>query len=461
MDLERQIQLVWDPAVRPLAMEAWTCYSGGALRAAIGMTWVAVCADLTAKIVRLAEDGEGRASDLAKKVDKARDAGLTAAGVSTMQEVERTVIDLAEELDIIDSIGARELERIREDRNLCVHPSLRGYGETYAPLADLSRAHLALALDTLLIHPPTQGRRLVEAFLVYVAEPTYVPSPTHTLATFFDRVHSTTKRNIIQAAAKHALLELEGPDGINKRELADRMAQCLSAFASKDRAGVTEALRILTDRFRSAGNEVLINAVGRLGALPEFWDLVDEGQAERLNNLLPTLKGVGQDNWTFAAAPAVLALVAERTARERLSLLDATFDGLTPWQRREVMAARPSPYFAPMVPPILEEVRSFRGAEEATATVVVPHGMYLTYDQLSEALRSWANNNQCREASGMPDLAVALFRATSHLRPGDLPLWRQFLTDVRGYLTGDAARASYEDFYSYPDVEAAVVAAEG
>lgn len=321
MDLERQVQLVWDPAVRPLAVEAWRCYSGGAIRASIGMTWVAVCADLTAKIVRLAEDGEGRASDLAKKVDKAREAGLTAAGVSTMQEVEKTVIDRAVELDIIDTIAARELERIREDRNLCVHPSLRGYGEAYEPLPDVARAHLALALDSLLVHPPTQGRRLVEAFLAYVAEATYVPSPTHTLATFSDRVHPKTKRNIIQAAAKHALLELDGPDTVSKRELADRMAQCLCAFATRDRAGVAEALRDLADRFQSAGNEVLINAVGRLGALPEFWEVFDDGQAERLNNLLPTLKGVGQDTWTFAASPAVLALVAEKTVRERLPLL--------------------------------------------------------------------------------------------------------------------------------------------
>jgi hypothetical protein len=460
MDLERQVQLVWDPTVRPLVLEAWRCYSGGAIRASIGMTWVAVCADLTAKIVRLAEDGEGQASDLATKVVKAREAGLSAAGVATMQEVERTVINTAVKLDIIDSIGARELERIREDRNLCVHPSLRGHGDAYVPLADVARAHLALALDTVLVHPPTQGRRLVEAFLQYVAETTYVPSPTHTLATFFDRVHPRTKRNIIQAAAKHALLELEGPDTVNKRELADRMADCLSAFATKDRAAVAEALGALADRFQSAGNEILINAVGRLGPLPEFWEIFDEGQAERLNNLLPTLKGIGQETWTFVASPAVLAMVAEQTVRARLPLLETTFSELTQWQRREVMAARPNTYFAPLVPTLLDEALSFRGAEEITATVVVPHGSFLTIDQLRAALRSWANNNQCREASAMPELAVALYRATAHLRPDDQPVWNQFLTDVRSHLTGNPAMADYEDFYSYRQLEAAAAADE-
>ena len=55
------------------------------------------------------------------------------------------------ELEIIDAIDKRSLERIREDRNLCVHPSLRPFSEEYHPTPEVARAHLAVALDVLLI----------------------------------------------------------------------------------------------------------------------------------------------------------------------------------------------------------------------------------------------------------------------------------------------------------------------
>jgi hypothetical protein len=52
---------------------------------------------------------------------RARDRGADFRAVSDMQDVERTILDKALELELIDSIGKRELERLREllaDRSL-------------------------------------------------------------------------------------------------------------------------------------------------------------------------------------------------------------------------------------------------------------------------------------------------------------------------------------------------------
>jgi hypothetical protein len=71
-DLEEQVGRVWDPDVRPLVLEAWRCYGAGAQRAAITLTWVAVCADLTAKIFHLADDGDGAAAKARAQIEAAQ-----------------------------------------------------------------------------------------------------------------------------------------------------------------------------------------------------------------------------------------------------------------------------------------------------------------------------------------------------------------------------------------------------
>jgi hypothetical protein len=133
LDLEEQVGRVWNPDIRPLVAEAYRCYAAGAARASITLTWVAVCADLIEKVNRLAEDGEASTRDLAARIERARDQGADVQAVKAMQDVERTILDKALELELIDSIGKRELERLREDRHLCAHPSLRPLGEFYEP----------------------------------------------------------------------------------------------------------------------------------------------------------------------------------------------------------------------------------------------------------------------------------------------------------------------------------------
>lgn len=116
------------------------------------------------------------------------------------------------ELEIIDAIDQRALERIREDRNLCVHPSLRAYDET------------------VLIHRPTQGRKIIDLYRNFTCARSFVPTVNHIQSTYFDRVRTPTRRNITIIAAKHAVLELD-PDGrLDAKLYADRSVFVLSAL---------------------------------------------------------------------------------------------------------------------------------------------------------------------------------------------------------------------------------------
>lgn len=117
----------------------------------------AVCADLIYKIEVLKEEGEADARPLVQDVERAQQPG-EADAVPLMLNIENTILDVAEKLELIDRTHKTQLKRLREDRHLCAHPSLRPMGELHEPTSEYARAHLAAALDAVLVHHPSQGR---------------------------------------------------------------------------------------------------------------------------------------------------------------------------------------------------------------------------------------------------------------------------------------------------------------
>ncbi|WP_055495898.1 hypothetical protein [Streptomyces sp. TP-A0356] len=100
---EERVAACWSPEVRPLIAEAHRCYATGSARAAIVLTWTAVCADVIEKLRRLADDGEGQAKQVIEKVEKAQ-GKTTAAAIKTMQEVETgLLLDTALAVELIDA----------------------------------------------------------------------------------------------------------------------------------------------------------------------------------------------------------------------------------------------------------------------------------------------------------------------------------------------------------------------
>lgn len=449
-ELEALLTLVWNPETRPLAEEAWRSYNAGAIRASIAATWTAVTTDIISKLVHLADGGDQGAVAFRSNLATAQAKGLTPDGVRAMQAIESELLDKAVSFELIDSIDQRELERIREDRNLCVHPSLRSFSEVYNPRPEAARAHIATALATLLTHPPTQGAKALEAFQNYTCDPSFVPAITHIQITFYDRVRSAARTNIAKIAAKHALRELD-PDGrLPAAEYANRAAIVLYAFAQRDRELVRAALAAQREPFQGLDGEVQLRAMARLGDQDYFWSLVDEPLAERLQQMLLGLP-IPAASWDALPlhVAAYLAIVRSGYARTRLPQLEQRFTTLTLLHRMNVAASSPAPYFVPAVVGFIDEANSWRIGEQA-GQLLLQHAPFLTVETLQDALTAWAGNSQCREASQMPELAVSLFRSTSHLGTGQAAAFTTFLAEVQ-------AQANQGDsYYRYPALEAAL-----
>jgi hypothetical protein len=433
VDIEQQVRRVWGPDVRPTVSEAWRCYGSGAYRACLAMTWAAVCADLIDKVTRLADEGEGEAQPLTKKIRIAQAAGLSPDGVRAMQEVEREIIQVAVRTELLDDVTARELERLREDRHLSVHPSLRAMGETYTASAEYARAHLATALDGLLTQPPSQGRKAVERFVEHISDATFVPSSGYITHVFHDQVRTAARRGIVDLAAKHALLELPAVDPPGSVAIADRMAACLQIIAARDRDFVRESVAKIVDRLEHTTNEVLIRALGRAGDLDVLWEILSGPLVDRIRDLIAALPLPPEDGWEGLSADQanLLSIAAVAPARDVVPIVLKRFETTSVTARAAVMARRVTPFFMTYVPGILEGAGGWRMAEALTQQAVLPYAPLLDLETLGKALNAWSENSECRTAGDMTVHAVELYRGTSHLRPNDHSIWQDFIARVR------------------------------
>lgn len=163
-------------AARAYIKEAVASYEGGALRSAIVATWIAVVFDLVDKIREASEDG-GAAAQMRNEFERIQ-TGLNSGNSQSLSQAlkwERELLDAAKSrLQLIDHHQLAELERLRDDRNRCAHPTfLFQTEEPFHPTPELVRSHLRHAVDHLLSQPPVQGRSLIDRIAAHIAGPTF------------------------------------------------------------------------------------------------------------------------------------------------------------------------------------------------------------------------------------------------------------------------------------------------
>ncbi|MEU0221160.1 hypothetical protein ABZ281_41770, partial [Streptomyces sp. NPDC006265] len=395
------------------------------------LTWTAVCADLIAKAQILYEEGESHAKDLVADVERAQ-ASAEVEAIPIMLTLEKTLLDTAEKLELIDFTQRKQLERIRDDRHLCAHPSIRPLGELYEPTMEYARAHLAAALEAVLIHPPSQGRKIVGSFLKHVVDPGFVYDTAYLTHTFFDRVRPSARFKVVEAAAKFAVLAIEDSAiTIKPERFADRMAKCLRSFAERDADLVQKAVAKQMSRLETAEPAVQLQALGRLGDLPAFWAALAEPVRNLLNAKIERIGSRLQFNGITTAEAKALSLVALPELRTTLPALGEAFPKLAAESRAQVIGQRPHPYFTLFLSTLLRDVGSYDSGQEVAEAAVLPCAGLLSWPELEQVLKEWNDNPQCW-GRAMPGYVAELYTLTGHLGDGRRILWKPILDDIRG-----------------------------
>lgn len=177
-DIDQLALKIWTPSARPYVDEAVACYRISATRASIIAIWVAVCVDITEKIRWLAISGDAEAQTITTTLENIIAMTSLPQKLAKMLEFERGLLDLAEnKFEFVSHNEARQLERLREDRGACAHPTFSDDGRQFTPIPELARLHIAQACDALLVHPPTQGKAILESLKKLVLEPSFPDDP--------------------------------------------------------------------------------------------------------------------------------------------------------------------------------------------------------------------------------------------------------------------------------------------
>jgi hypothetical protein len=160
--------------------EALLCYRSGAYRATIVSTWIAVVFDLIDKIRELALSGDANAKVLENQYERylQQIEQQSEQGIRSALQFERDILTTCKnQLQLFDQQQLTDLNRLREDRHRCAHPSFQKIGEPYRPSAEQARLHVRNAVLHVLAQPPVQGRAAL-AELTALVSSNYFPIET-------------------------------------------------------------------------------------------------------------------------------------------------------------------------------------------------------------------------------------------------------------------------------------------
>ena len=176
-DLDELVLRCKTEAARGYIADAVNCYRGGAYRACIVSTWIAVVFDLIDKLRELSISGNIPATTILSQFEQYQEqiSAGNMQGIKSALEFEREIVTIVkEQLQFFDQQELTDLIRLREDRHRCAHPSFQKAGLPYKPSAEQARMHLRNAVTHVLSQPPIQGKSAIGEVMVLVSS-SYFP----------------------------------------------------------------------------------------------------------------------------------------------------------------------------------------------------------------------------------------------------------------------------------------------
>jgi hypothetical protein len=285
IDLDELLVKCRSSRARLFLTDAVACSRAGSSRGAIILCWTAVTYDLIDKIRQLAGTGDKDAESDIHNFDQIRRTN----DVGRALLFERQLLTRARDVyALINHVEHQDLERIREDRNRCAHPTMTSDDEPYSPSPELARAHLRAAVTYLLSQPTAQGKYALSALLDDVKSPLfpmdYEKAKAWLLAGPMVRPKESLARNFIVLLLKTALLE--DHDWRQVRAFRNALRVLAEQHAAICDATAKEQLGKIAERTSDTRLDTLIRL---LVVIPHAWEYLGDKNQIRLNEYVRTL----------------------------------------------------------------------------------------------------------------------------------------------------------------------------
>lgn len=404
VDVDGLVLRCRDENARLYICEAVSCYKSGAYRACIVSTWNSVVFDFLHKLRELELTGDAKAKSILKRFEEIRVAGE--ARLKDALEFERDIINVAlEDFELLTPIEAIDLERLRDDRNRCAHPSMLSDGVPYNPTAELARTHLRAAVEILLEKEPVQGKAAFARICDDIKSEYFPKQKTEAVVRLSEgplkRARRPLIKNLIVGITKSILNEECGLSESKRQRTA------LAAIIEIHRGISEEVLKIELPKIVSAlADDHLAMLIVFCKNITEAWEILPRSVQQKLLNYVTNQPSDNKLVMSLAGALYIDELKAAACSRVK----DLPIESFA-----LLVKGLPVPELVPLVIEMFQNVLSFRRAEYVIDNLVIPMSRFMRAGDVVKVLTAIASNSQIWDASGIQGSIVRFFEETQHV----------------------------------------------
>lgn len=414
--------------------EAIIAYRTGAYRAAITSTWIAVCYDIVSKLRELAAQNDNGAVTFIENFDTQ----IKNKNIPKLQDLENSLLKRAvDDFEFISIDEHKDLERLKEDRNLCAHPTYTDNQLLFQPTPELVRSHIVHSILHLLQRQPVQGKSAIDKVCADLESRAFPQTQEEVFEFLNDRYLRRAKVAFVRNLLIVLLKKLFSEDV----SYPERIILSILAIA---RAHPNIYSDVIQQKIGSIFEQLNDHNIGAIFLLlradPGVWDKLQHAQRIKINSFIGSLQN--DDLSVIRKFNPYFCIDIHDLQNNLLGL----FDRLSTDAQIEIIEKSPSKYLSGKAIEMFSNSNSFRNAEYFARTTLLPIAPFLSAEQVIEAITATKDNDQITYAGGIPEYIAEFFELTRHHLSETRQSWIEFIQSRLD-------REKPDDHYAYPKLQ--------
>lgn len=448
-NLDELMQKVRNTHSKNYINESIAAYRTGAYRSSLITTWIAVCVDIIEKIRELSLSEDPAAKKIEEELDK-----IQPNDPAAMLNFEREILKFAcDELQLISTIEKSHLERLKDDRNICAHPTFSDDGSQFSPPAELALSYIVQASNYLLVHPPVKGKVIVHRLYELINEPSFPEDDEKAFSLLssennLGRVKDSGVRNLAIIILKRLFLDDTGLSP----NLLNRLSASLNAIYRLYAEIYEEVVSTKLGKMLSEANDTKLKRIFPLLCLRnELWPKVDHAERVRIEGLINSM-----DDEEISKYQVIK--LADLNSDIRPFLI-AKIDELDKVKQAKIIASYPVKFLKDRAIDIFSEALTFDSAEYRGNNLLLPISESFDDNNLQRIFTGSLDNagsygiNQILNAGAIGAFFSGLYTATKSAPLNHKALWVEFWKKLndKGFSYNSLKEKLIEDHYIEPE----------
>ncbi|CAK1720218.1 conserved hypothetical protein [Vibrio crassostreae] len=408
--------------------EAIISYRAGAYRAAVTSTWIAICVDVIEKTKELAISGDAEAIRVEQRLN-----GIQSHDVRGMLDFENDILRIAQEdLGMLSLIEKMHLERIKEDRNICAHPTFSVDGTQFVPQPEMARSYIVQASKYLLNQAPVKGKVILKNIYDLITSDSFPEDKEKAFVVlsaeqYLGRVKDSVYRNLTIILFKRLFKDEE----TISPELMKKITSALSAIV---RLNSKEYRNVCTEKLSNilaaSNDDQLKRIIPFLGLKPQLWPYVEDAIKQRIEQTINVMDISSLIRYQVAHS-------AEQIA-EINTYFQTSIDGAREPDLKKLLKESPSKLLVDKAIDAFVGSGSFASAYNNGVDILLKHSQFITDARLQQVFDGSLSNstykiNQILNAGGMSEVFAMLYSRTKNdLVVNHANMWRDFRQQLSG-----------------------------